>query len=329
MDAHAGPADSLPAYGEPSKFEKDVIRRTRETRATDTEAFSVTPLQNLHGIITPNGLVFERHHAGVPEIPPDQHRLVVHGLVEQPLVFTMDDLLRFPSVSRIHFLECAGNSSTEWRTSGYHSVQRTHGLLSCCEWTGVPLSAILDEVGLKPEAKWILAEGADAAGMTRSVPVAKALDDALIVYAQNGEMLRPEQGYPVRLFLPGFEGNMSVKWLRRLKVGDTPWHMREETSRYTNLLSSGKAYQFAFEMDVKSVVTFPNSGRSFKGKGATNLGHRLVGARPYHARRCVGRRRRDMAARRAARARAHQMPDAIPPALCLGRPAARDPEQGL
>ncbi len=260
-----------PAYGEPSKFEKDVIRRTRETRATDTEAFSVTPLQNLHGIITPNGLVFERHHAGVPEIPPDQHRLVVHGLVEQPLVFTMDDLLRFPSVSRIHFLECAGNSSTEWRTSGYHSVQRTHGLLSCCEWTGVPLSAILDEVGLKPEAKWILAEGADAAGMTRSVPVAKALDDALIVYAQNGEMLRPEQGYPVRLFLPGFEGNMSVKWLRRLKVGDTPWHMREETSRYTNLLSSGKAYQFAFEMDVKSVVTFPNSGRSFKGNGAYEI----------------------------------------------------------
>ena len=260
-----------PAYGEPSKFEKDVIRRIREPRATDTEAFSVTPLQNLHGIITPNGLVFERHHAGVPEIPPDQHRLVVHGLVERPLVFTMDDLLRFPSVSRIHFLECAGNSSTEWRKSDYHSVQRTHGLLSCCEWTGVPLSAILDEVGLKPEAKWFLAEGADAAGMTRSVPIAKALDDALIVYAQNGEMLRPEQGYPARLFLPGFEGNMSVKWLRRLKVGDRPWHTREETSRYTNLLPSGKAYQFAFEMDVKSVVTFPNSGRSFKGKGCYEI----------------------------------------------------------
>lgn len=256
-----------PAYGLPSKHEKNVVRRIREPRATDTEAFSVTPLQNLHGIITPNGLVFERHHAGVPDIPPDKHRLLIHGLVNRPIVLTMDDLVRYPSVSRIHFLECSGNSSPEWRRSGYHSVQRTHGLLSCCEWTGVPLSAILDDVGLKPEAKWVLAEGADAAAMTRSVPIAKALDDALIVYAQNGEMLRPEQGYPVRLFLPGFEGNMSVKWLRRLKIGDRPWHTREETSRYTNLLANGKAYEFAFEMDVKSVITFPNSERSFKAPG--------------------------------------------------------------
>src|SRR5215831_8459258 len=256
-----------PAYGMPSKFEKDVVRRVREPRATETEAFTVTPLQDLHGIITPNGLVFERHHAGVPEIPPDQHRLLVHGLIERPLIFTMDDLLRFPSVSRIHFLECSGNSSTEWKKSDYDSVQRTHGLLSCCEWTGIPLSTILDEVGLKPTAKWILAEGADAAAMTRSVPLEKALDDALVVYAQNGEMLRPEQGYPVRLFLPGFEGNMSVKWLHRLKVGDRPWYTREETSRYTNLLANGKAYQFAFAMDVKSVVTFPNADRSFKAPG--------------------------------------------------------------
>jgi sulfane dehydrogenase subunit SoxC len=256
-----------PAYGLPSKFEKDVVRRIREPRATDTESFSVTPLQNLHGIITPNGLHFERHHAGVPEIAPDQHRLLIHGLVERLLLFTMDDITRFPSVSRIHFLECSGNSSTEWKKSGYHSVQRTHGLLSCCEWTGVPLSTILVEAGLKPEAKWILAEGADGAAMTRSVPIEKALDDAMIVYAQNGEMLRPEQGYPVRLFLPGFEGNMSVKWLHRLKVGDRPWYTREETSRYTNLLANGKAYQFAFAMDVKSVVTFPNADRSFKAPG--------------------------------------------------------------
>lgn len=256
-----------PPYGVPSKFEKDVVRRLREPRATDTESFSVTPLQNLHGIITPNGLVYERHHAGIPEIAPSEHKLLVHGLVDRPLIFSIDDLLRFRSVSRIHFLECSGNSSTEWGKSGYHSVQRTHGLISCCEWTGVPLSTILDEVGLKPEAKWVLAEGADAAAMTRSVPLEKALDDALVVYAQNGEMLRPEQGYPVRLFLPGFEGNMSVKWLRRLKVGDQPWHTREETSRYTNLLPNGKAYQFAFEMDVKSVVTFPNSERTFTDKG--------------------------------------------------------------
>lgn len=260
-----------PPYGLPSKFEKDVVRRMREPRATDTEAFSVTPLQNLHGIITPNGLVFERHHAGVPEIAPSEHRLVVHGLVDRPLIFSMDDLVRFPSVSKIHFLECSGNSSIEWKNSGYHSVQRTHGLISCCEWTGVPLSTILDEVGVKPEAKWILAEGADAAGMTRSVPLEKALDDALVVYAQNGEMLRSEQGYPVRLFLPGFEGNMSIKWLRRLKVGDRPWHTREETSRYTDILQNGKAYEFTFEMDVKSVVTFPNSERSFKDKGAYEI----------------------------------------------------------
>ena len=234
-----------PPYGVPSKFEKNVVRRLREARATDTEAFSVTPLQNLHGIITPNGLVFERHHAGVPEIAPAEHRLLVHGLVDRPLIFSMDDLLRFRSVSKIYFLECSGNSSTEWGKSGYHSVQRTHGLISCCEWTGVPLSTVLDEVGLKPEAKWILAEGADAAAMTRSVPLEKALDDALVVYAQNGEMLRPEQGYPVRLFLPGFEANMSVKWLRRLKIGDQPWYTREETSRYTDLLLNGNArYHF-------------------------------------------------------------------------------------
>jgi sulfane dehydrogenase subunit SoxC len=260
-----------PPYGLPSKFEKDVVRRVREPRATDTESFSVTPLQNLHGIITPNGLVFERHHAGVPEIARSEHRLLVHGLVDRPLIFSMDDLLRFRSVSRIYFLECSGNTSPEWGKSGYHSVQRTHGLISCCEWTGVPLSTILDEVGVKPEAKWILAEGADAAAMTRSVPLEKALDDALVVYAQTGEMLRPEQGYPVRLFLPGFEGNMSVKWLRRLKVGDQPWYTREETSRYTDLLPNGKAYEFTFEMDVKSVVTFPNSERSFKSKGAYEI----------------------------------------------------------
>ena len=260
-----------PPYGVPSKFEKNVVRRLRETRATDTEAFSVTPLQNLHGIVTPNGLVFERHHAGVPQIAPSEHRLLVHGLVDRPLIFSMDDLLRFPSVSKTYFLECSGNSSTEWGRSGYHSVQRTHGLISCCEWTGVPLSTILNEVGVKPEAKWILAEGADAAAMTRSVPLEKALDDALVVYAQNGEMLRPEQGYPVRLFLPGFEANMSVKWLRRLKIGDQPWYTREETSRYTDLLPNGKAYEFTFEMDVKSVVTFPNSERSFRDKGSYEI----------------------------------------------------------
>lgn len=256
-----------PPYGIPSKYEKDVIRRSRDKPPTDTAAVSRSPIQSMHGIITANGLIFERHHAGVPEINPSEHRLMLHGLVERPLLFSMEDLLRFPAVSKFYFLECSGNSSSEWRPSKINSVQLTHGLLACCEWTGVPLSTLLAEAGARPEAAWILAEGADGAAMTRSIPLKKALDDALVAYAQNGEMLRPEQGYPVRLLLPGYEGNMSVKWLRRLKVGDKPWYSREETSKYTMLQSDGKAFQFVFEMDVKSVVTFPNDERTFKAKG--------------------------------------------------------------
>ena len=224
-----------------------------------TAASSCTPLQDLHGIITPNGLHFERHHAGVPAIDPDAHRLLVHGLVERPLTFTMNDLMRFPSVSRLHFLECSGNSF--WTgTTAKSTVQETHGLLSCCEWTGVLLSTVLAEAGLKENAKWILAEGADAAALSRSVPIEKALDDALLVYAQNGERLRPEQGYPLRLLLPGYEGNMNVKWLRRLKLGDQPFETREETSKYTDLMPDGSARQFTFVMEAKSVITFPSGG---------------------------------------------------------------------
>jgi sulfane dehydrogenase subunit SoxC len=262
-----GAAYLTPPYGVPSKFEKEVIRRSRDKPPTDTAAVSRSPIQNMHGIVTANGLIFERHHAGVPEINPNEHRLMLHGLVERPLLFSMEDLLRFPSVSKFYFLECSGNSSSEWRPSKINSVQLTHGLLACCEWTGVPLSTLLAEVGVQPNAEWILAEGADGAAMTRSIPLKKALDDALIAYAQNGEMLRPEQGYPVRLLLPGYEGNMSVKWLRRLKVGDKPWYSREETSKYTMLQPDGKALEFVFEMDVKSVVTFPNDERTFKTKG--------------------------------------------------------------
>ena len=255
-----------PPYGLPSPFEKSVTRRPRGAPVTPTAASSNTPLQSLHGIITPNGLHFERHHAGVPTIDPAQHRLIVHGLVERPLVFTMDDLLRFPSVSHIYFLECSGNSLWTGATAK-HTVQDIHGLLSCCEWTGVRLSTVLAEVGAKPEATWVLAEGADAASVTRSVPIAKALDDALIVYAQNGERLRPEQGYPLRLFLPGYEGNMSVKWLRRLKLGDQPFQTREETSKYTDLMPDGIARQFTFFMEAKSVITFPSGGQQLREKG--------------------------------------------------------------
>jgi sulfane dehydrogenase subunit SoxC len=254
-----------PPYGVPSPFEKNVVRRYREVRATDTAATTFAPLQDMYGIITPNGLCFERHHGGVPEIDPTAHRLVIHGLVERPLVFTMDELMRFPSVSRIHFLECSGNTLNWKSVNAKYTVQETHGLLMCCEWTGVLLSTLLDEVGIKPNAKWVLAEGADAAAMTRSVPLEKALDDAMVVYAQNGERLRPEQGYPLRLLLPGFEGNMNVKWLRRLKVGDQPWYSREETSKYTDLMPDGKAREFTFIMEAKSVITRPSGGQQLTG----------------------------------------------------------------
>src|SRR5579863_2851550 len=249
-----------PPYGQPSPFEKNVIRRPRAPTPTRTAASSMTPLQDLHGIITPNGLHFERHHAGVPAIDPDQHRLIIHGLVERPLIFTMDDIMRFPAVSRMHFLECSGNTQNWGKPDPRLTVQDTHGLLSCCEWTGVALSTVLGECGPKPEARWMLAEGADAAAMTRSIPIAKAFDDAMLAYAQNGERLRPEQGYPLRLLLPGYEGNTSVKWLRRLKFGEAPWQTREETSKYSWIMPDGTVRQFNFVMEAKSVITSPSGG---------------------------------------------------------------------
>jgi sulfane dehydrogenase subunit SoxC len=205
-----------PPYGVPSPHEADVVRRPTDLTPTALSSWSFTPLQDLDGIITPNGLFFERHHAGVPTIDPDAHDLVIHGMVDRPLMLGMDDILRLPSVSRIHFLECSGNTLTEWKAPKEKTVQGTHGLLSCAEWTGVPLSVIVEQVGLKPGVEWMLAEGADAAVMDRSIPIAKVLDDAMLVYSQNGERLRPEQGYPLRLLLPGYEGNMNIKWLRRL-----------------------------------------------------------------------------------------------------------------
>lgn len=255
-----------PPYGLPSKYEKNVVRLLPSPAPTFLTG-SRTPLQNLHGIITPNGLVFERHHAGVPDINPDLHKLVIHGLVDRPMVFTMEDIVRFPSESRIYFLECSGNSAAELKKASNQTVQQIHGLVSCCEWTGVRLSTILQECGVQAGATWALAEGADGAAMTRSIPMKKLMDDALLVYAQNGEMLRAEQGYPLRLFLPGYEGNMSIKWLRRIKLGSEPWQTREETSAYTDLRSDGKALQFTFAMEVKSVITQPSGMMKLKSKG--------------------------------------------------------------
>ena len=206
--------EGLPLQGQPytlpSKFEKHVARKGRGDEAMPGSGSIQSPLQDLRGMITPSGLTFERSHAGVPEIDPTQHRLIVHGLVKRPLIFTMDDIVRFPSVSRIHFLECSGNGSREWRKPLGDTVQITHGLMSCCEWTGVLLSTVLQETGLMEGASWVLAEGADACALSRSVPIEKCFEDAMLVYGQNGEMLRPQQGYPLRLFLPGFEGNMNV-----------------------------------------------------------------------------------------------------------------------
>ena len=244
-------------YGQPSEFEKDVIRNVPKNGKQYTSSASRTPLQELDGIITPNGLFYERHHGGIPAIDPAQHRLMIHGLVERPLLLTMDELRRFPTESHIYFLECSGNPGFEAVKQG-KTASDLVGLASCGEWTGVRLKTILEEVGLKPEAKWVVAEGADAAALTRSVPLEKCLDDALLVFSQNGERLRPQQGYPVRLLLPGFEGNMSVKWLRRLNVVAEPAYSREETAKYTDSMPDGTARQFTFTMEAKSIITRPS-----------------------------------------------------------------------
>ena len=244
------------AYGERSRFEK-IVRKAQGNSSS-------TPLQDLTGIITPSSLHFERHHAGVPDIDPRRHRLLIHGMVDRPLILTMDELKRFPSVSRIYVMECSGNG---FRRKGAPTVQDAHGLVSCAEWTGVSLGLLLREAGVRQGASWIVAEGADAAKMTRSIPLPKAMNDVLLAYGQNGEALRPEQGYPLRLFVPGWEGNISIKWLRRIKVVDQPYMTREETSKYTDLMPDGKARQFTFEMDPKSLITFPSGGHKLPSAG--------------------------------------------------------------
>lgn len=216
---------------------------------------SGTPHQDLMGIITPSDLHFERHHGGVPDIDPASYSLLIHGMVDRPTIFTLDELKRFPSVSRIHFLECSGNLA---RTAGPETTPaQLAGLTSTSEWTGVPLATLFREVGASPKATWFLAEGSDAAVMTRSVPVAKAYDDALIAYGQNGEAIRPEQGYPARLFLPGWEGNASVKWIRRIELSDRPFMTREETSKYTEPFANDTARMFSLLMDARSLITYP------------------------------------------------------------------------
>lgn len=256
------------AYGVPSEFEAHVQRRNVEwLTVTQESSVSFTPLHELDGFTTPNGLCFERHHGGVAQIDPSAHRFMINGLVEKPLVFTMEDLMRFPRTNRFAFLECAANSGMEWRGAQLNGCQFTHGMIHCVQYTGVSLRTLLNEAGLKTNAKWLMAEGADSAGMNRSIPMEKALDDCIVAFKMNGEALRPEQGYPLRLVVPGWEGNMWVKWLRRIEVGDQPWHTREESSKYTDLMEDGSARRFTWIMDAKSVITNPSPQAPLKTKG--------------------------------------------------------------
>lgn len=251
----------------PGRFVSEVGTRApgeqprRLLRTLALSSSSRTPLQDLHGTITPSDLHFERHHAGVPDIAAENHELLVHGMVDRPTVFGMADLKRFPQTSRICFIECSGNGGGAYgrdRMPTAITPQQLDGLVSTSEWAGVMLSTVLREAGVRSGASWILAEGGDAAVMSRSVPLDKALDDAMLAYVQNGEAIRPEQGYPVRLLLPGWEGNAQVKWLRRIEVTDRPTMTRDETSRYTDPLKDGTARQFSFVMDAKSIITFPS-----------------------------------------------------------------------
>ncbi len=227
---------------------------------------SKTPLDKLVGAITPSDLHYERSHSGAPDLDPATHRLLVHGMVRKPLVFNLDDLKAMPSISRTTFLECTGNGWENWKKADENvTVQNTHGLVSMNEWTGVPLKVLVDLAGKDRGSTWMLAEGGDAAAVARSIPLTdEILNEAFVAYGQNGEPLRPAHGFPMRLIMPGFEGNLSIKWLRRLKFGDRPWMTRWETARYTQLQANGKAIQFQLRMDTNSVITSPSGTMAIK-----------------------------------------------------------------
>ena len=262
------PGPGATAYGTRSPFADNLQRLAAQPNPTyPGGGSSRSPLQDLQGTITPNSLHFERHHAGVPNIDPSQHMLVINGLVRQPLAFRYEDLLKYQMVSRIHFLECSGNSGALLRGEIGGSAQSLHGLVSCAEWTGVPLSTLLDEAGVLPEAAWVAAVGADAASMGRSIPLTKALDDVMVALYQNGEAVRPSQGYPMRLFCPGWEGNVSVKWLTQIKVTQEPAQFRDETSKYTDTLQDRSSYQFTFPMGTKSLITSPSGQMTLNQPG--------------------------------------------------------------
>jgi sulfane dehydrogenase subunit SoxC len=262
------PGDPIPPYQQPSKFAKDVVRTLTNPNFEPRTSQSRTPHHLLDGMITPNGVFFTIVHGGIPAIDPNLHQLLIHGLVERPLVFTRDSLLRYPMTSRICFIECGGNSAPLFSPQPVTgNVQALHGLVSCAEWTGVRLSTLLDEVGVDRRAEWLIAEGADPPHLMRSVPIAKGLDDAMIALYQNGEPLMPGNGFPMRLVLPGYEGNMNVKYVRRIKLLTEPAMSYYESQVYTTPLPSGKAYQFFFVNEVKSFITQPSPGRALTRPG--------------------------------------------------------------
>jgi sulfane dehydrogenase subunit SoxC len=262
-----------PAYGQPSKWEANLQRRQSPglTRVPQASV-SFTPLQGLFGIITPSGLHFERHHQGWWDVDPSQHRLMVHGLVKRSRVFTMDELMRLPSVSRIHFIECGANSAPEWGNVALPTVQYTHGMVSCSEFTGVRLSTLLEMCGVdKKLGKYVLAEGADGSSMTRTIDMERAMEDCIVAWGMNGEMLRPENGYPLRLVVPGIQGVSWVKYLRRLEVGDQKWATKDESIHYIDLMPDGTHRQYTGIQECKSVITTPSGGQLLLDKGYYNV----------------------------------------------------------
>jgi sulfane dehydrogenase subunit SoxC len=264
---------ALSAYGQPSIHEANLQRR-ESPGLTRVSAASVafSPLQGMFGIITASGLHFERHHQGWVDIDPTQHRLMINGLVKNAKVYTMDDLMRLPSVSRMHFIECGANTGMEWGDVAMPTVQYTHGMLSCCEFTGVPLALLLEDCGYdKLRGKFVLAEGADGSGLTRTIPIEVALDDVLVAYGMNGEMLRPENGYPLRLVVPGVQGVSWIKWLRRIEVGDLPYATKDETLQYVDLMPDGRLRQYSAIQECKSVITSPSGGQTLIDRGFFNI----------------------------------------------------------
>ena len=257
-----------PVLQTPSRFEKHVVRTLSNPNGEPRTQHARTPHHLLNGTITPNSLHFTINHSGIPDIDPAQHRLVIHGMVRQPKVFTLDTLARYPMVTRQHFVECGGNSAPMFSKEPIQAnLQALHGLVSSAEWTGVLLSTLIEETGIDPKATWLLAEGGDSLALTRSVPLKKGLDDAMVALYQNGERLMPGNGYPMRLLLPGYEGNMNVKFLRRIKLVDQPAMTYYEARNYSPLLPGGKAYKFYFVNEVKSFITHPSFGLTLKEPG--------------------------------------------------------------